>query len=74
MCNQDDVNNIISQHFFEYKEYSDEMIFPRFTRDSVPRYRLPIIELLTEILADEERLQNAINVAYSSKRFKTESI
>lgn len=21
MCNQDDVNNIISQHFFEYKEY-----------------------------------------------------
>jgi hypothetical protein len=71
MCNQDDVNNIISQHFFEYKEYSDEMIFPRFTRDSVPRYRLPIIELLTEILADEERLQNAINVAYSSKRYKT---
>ena len=54
---------VISQHFFEYKEYSDEMIFPRFTRDSVPRYRLPIIELLTEILADEERLQNAINVA-----------
>ena len=63
MCNQDNINNIINQHFFEYKEYSDEMIFPRFTRDSVPRYKTPIIYMLNNILADEERLQNTIDSA-----------
>ena len=71
MCNQDNINNIINQHFFEYKEYSDEMIFPRFTRDSVPRYKTPIIEMLNNILADEERLQNTIDSAYRGKRYKT---
>lgn len=71
MCNQDNINNIINQHFFEYKEYSDEMIFPRFTRDSVPRYKTPIIEMLNDILADEERLQNTIDSAYRGKRYKT---
>ena len=33
MCNQDNINEAINEHFFEYKEYSDEKIFTRFTRD-----------------------------------------
>lgn len=71
MCNKDNVNDIIKEHFFEYKEYSDEMIFPRFTRDSVPRYKAPIREMLNNILADAELLENVINVA--TKRGKGKS-
>ena len=71
MSNQDNINAIISQHFFEYKDYSDEMIFPRFTRDSVPRYKSPIREMLNSILADKERLEKAIRIASQSKKYKT---
>lgn len=71
MTNQDNVNAIVSQHFFEYKDYSDEMIFPRFTRDSVPRYKSPIREMLNSILADKERLEKAIRIASQSKKYKT---
>ena len=69
MCNQDNINDIINEHFFEYKEYSDEMIFPRFTRDSVPRYKSPIKEMLKDILADEELLKNTINIASKSSKY-----
>ena len=71
MCNQDNINDIVKEHFFEYKEYSDEMIFPRFTRDSVPRYKAPIREMLNNILADEELLEKTINVASKSRKYKT---
>ena len=71
MCNKEDINDIIKEHFFEYKEYSDEIIFPRFTRDSVPRYKAPIREMLNDILADSERLENTITVASKNKKYKT---
>lgn len=71
MSNQDNVNAIVNQHFFEYKDYSDEMIFPRFTRDSVPRYKSPIREMLNSILADKERLEKTIRVASQNKKYKT---
>lgn len=71
MCNKDNIKDIISEHFFEYKEYSDEMIFPRFTRDSVPRYKSPIKEMLNDILADEERLENAIKIASQSRKYNS---
>ena len=71
MCNQDNINDIINEHFFEYKEYSDEMIFPRFTRDSVPRYKSPIRDMLNDILADKERLENTINIANKNSKYKS---
>lgn len=71
MCNQDNINDIINEHFFEYKEYSDEIIFPRFTRDSVPRYKAPIREMLNDILADEELLENTINIASKNRKYKS---
>lgn len=70
ISNQDNINDIVNQHFFEYKDYSDEMIFPRFTRDSVPRYKSPIREMLNDILADNERLEKAIRIASQSKKYK----
>lgn len=71
MSNQDNINDIINGHFFEYKEYSDEVIFPRFTRDSVPRYKAPIREMLNDILADEEQLTNAIDIASKNRKYKS---
>lgn len=71
MCNQDNINEAINEHFFEYKEYSDEMIFPRFTRDSVPRYKSPIRDMLNDILADKERLENTINIASKNSKYKS---
>ena len=71
MCNQDNINEAINEHFFEYKEYSDEMIFPRFTRDSVPRYKSPIRDMLSDILADKERLENTINIASKNSKYKS---
>ncbi len=71
MCNQDNINDIINDHFFEYKEYSDEVIFPRFTRDSVPRYKSPIREMLNDILVDKERLENTINNASKNRKYKS---
>ena len=69
MSNQNNINDVIREHFFEYKEYSDEMIFPRFTRDSIPRYKSPIKDMLNNILADSEVLNSTINVAMKNKKY-----
>ncbi len=69
MSNQNNINDVIKEHFFEYKEYSDEMIFPRFTRDSIPRYKSPIKDMLNNILADSEVLNSTINVAMKNKKY-----
>ena len=71
MCNKDNINEIVKEHFFEYKQYSDEMIFPRFTRDSVPRYKAPIREMINNILADSELLENTINIASKNTKYKS---
>lgn len=47
------------------------MIFPRFTRDSVPRYKSPIRDMLNDILADKERLENTINIASKNSKYKS---
>ena len=67
MCNKDNINDIIKEHFLDYKDYSDDIIFPRFTKDSVTRYKMPIRELLNEILRDDQLLEIAINNSYSKK-------
>lgn len=71
MTGKDNINDIVKEHFFEYKEYSDEMIFPRFTRDSVPRYKAPIREMLKNILADTGLLEKTIEMASRNKKYKT---
>lgn len=71
ICNQDNINEIIKEHFVTYKKYSDEMIFPRFTRDSVPRYKSPIKEMLNDILADNERLEDTIHVASKNRKYES---
>ena len=71
MVNQDNINDIIKEHFFEYKEFSDEMIFPRFTRDSIPRYKAPIRDMLNDILVDSELLELTINIAMKNRKFES---
>ncbi len=71
ISNKDNINDIVKEHFFEYKEYSDEVIFPRFTRDSVPRYKTPIKDMLNNILADTELLKRTIEIASKNKRYQS---
>ena len=71
MIIEDNINEIIRQHFFEYKEYSDEIIFSRFTRDSVLRYKVPIRKMLNDILADNELLEETIERASQKSMYKT---
>lgn len=71
MINKDNINEIVKEHFLEYKQYSDEVIFPRFTRDSVPRYKLPIKDMLNNILSDNELLGDTIALEVRNGRYKS---
>lgn len=64
------INDIIKEHFNDYKEYSDNMIYPLITRDSIPRYKFPIKEMLNEILVNEELLKETVNKEIARKRYK----
>lgn len=71
MCNKDSINEIVKEHFLDYKQYSDEMIYPLITRDSIPRYKGPIKEMLKEILLNDELIEKIINDEIAKKRYET---
>lgn len=56
LCNKDNINEIIREHFVDYKTLSDQIIYPLITKDSIPRYKGPIIDLIDEIILDKERI------------------
>lgn len=70
MCNKETINEIVKEHFLDYKEYSDEMIYPLITRDSIPRYKGPIKEMLKDILSNQELLQNIAIDQVTKKRYQ----
>lgn len=70
MCNKETINEIVKEHFLDYKEYSDEMIYPLITRDSIPRYKGPIKEMLKDILSNQELLQNITIDQVNKKRYQ----
>ena len=55
MLVQNDVNELLAQHFEAYKsKILDNIYYPLKTIDSVPRFKNTIIHLLNEWLSDEE--------------------
>lgn len=70
MSNKENINEIVKEHFIDYKEYSDEMIYPLITRDSIPRYKGPIKEMLKEILMDSKLLENVVEQEIIKKRYE----
>lgn len=69
MCNKETVNEIVKEHFLDYKAYSDEMIYPLITRDSIPRYKGPIKEMLKDILSNQTLLQEIAVDQVTKKRY-----
>lgn len=72
LSNETNANEIIKEHFFSYKEYSDNVIFPRFTRDSVPRYKNLIKNMLNDILSDANLINMTSEIVTKSGRYKNE--
>ena len=53
-----EVNEITKEHLLNYQEFSDSIIHPLITKDSVPRYRGSIIEFCSQILNDNNKIRN----------------
>jgi hypothetical protein len=66
------VNLLLSDHFEEYKKMSDQIYHPIKTMDSVYRYMAPIQSLLTDIIADDELMQNMRERAMTIKKLDHE--
>ena len=57
-----EINEIAKLHFDDYKIFSDNIIQPLVTKDSVPRYKNPIEEMVNDILMDNDFI-NSISEA-----------
>lgn len=57
-----EINEIAKLHFDDYKVFSDNIIQPLVTKDSVPRYKNPIEEMVNDILMDNDFI-NSISEA-----------
>lgn len=53
------VNDLLEEHFIQYKDMADRILHPIKTIDSVYRYTGPIQTILSEILNDEDLLAKA---------------
>ncbi|GHU43800.1 hypothetical protein FACS1894111_10010 [Clostridia bacterium] len=71
---QQDVNLLLQDHFGEYKKMSDRIYHPIKTMDSVHRYMAPIQKILSDLLANEEQLQNMRERAINIKKHSGEEI
>ncbi len=61
MLVQNDVNELLAQHFESYKsKILDNIYYPLKTIDSIPRFKNTIIHLLNEWLSDEELIQKIV--------------
>lgn len=73
IVDQHDVNLLLQNHFGEYKKMADRVYHPIKTMDSVHRYMAPIRNLLSDVLADDELMQNMRERAMSIKKYTDES-
>ncbi len=68
--NQIDINDILSNHFEEFKRLSDNMYHPIKTLDSIHRYMTPIQNILAEVLNDDEIMELICERAMASNKYK----
>jgi hypothetical protein len=63
-------NDILQGHFEGYQILVNERIFhPMVTRDSVLRFKQPVLGLIDQIMADDERLGRMADQAVAEKRW-----
>lgn len=71
MLVQNDVNELLAQHFEAYKsKILDNIYYPLKTIDSVPRFKNTIIHLLNEWLSDEELIQSIVSQGIKRKVYE----
>ena len=68
---QQDVNDLLTEHFEEFRKLSDRLYHPIKTMDSVYRYMGPIQSLLGRILDDPELLAGMDRRAMAIRQYET---
>lgn len=56
----DGVNQILEEHFGNYKEYIDRIYHPLKTDDPVNMYKVPIIKMIDSIIGQDDKLEELI--------------
>ncbi len=70
--NKIDVNDLLLNHFEQFKKLSDNMYHPIKTMDSVHRYMTPIQNILSDILTDDESMNKIVKRAMITKKYEDE--
>lgn len=63
------VNELLQSHFGSYKNMIDRIYHPIKTMDSVHRYRIPISDILTDMLGNNEVLESMSKRAITIRSF-----
>ncbi|MDO4300076.1 MAG: DUF5716 family protein [Clostridia bacterium] len=69
---ENEVNQLLKDHFENYKQMSDRIYHPIKTMDSIHRYMTPIQNILTDTLSNEELMQLMCERAMTIKRYENE--
>jgi hypothetical protein len=69
---QNNINELLENHFEKYKPMTDRIYHPIKTMDSIHRYMAPIRELLTEIREDEKLLAGMRERAMTVRKYNEE--
>jgi hypothetical protein len=69
---QNDINDLLENHFEKYKPMTDRIYHPIKTMDSVHRYMTPIKDILTKLKLDETLIANMRNRAMMVRKYKHE--
>lgn len=56
----DGINQILEEHFENYKEYIDRIYHPLKTDDPVNMYKVPIIKMIDSIIGQDDKLEELI--------------
>ena len=67
--NQSDINDLLQNHFEDYKKMSDKIYHPIKTMDSVHRYMVPIQNLLMDALGNPDLMQAMCDRAMTVKKY-----
>jgi len=71
---ENEVNQLLKDHFENYKQMSDRIYHPIKTMDSIHRYMTPIQNILTDTLGNEELMQLICERAMTIKKYEDESL
>jgi NTP pyrophosphatase (non-canonical NTP hydrolase) len=69
---QNNVNELLENHFEKFKPLADRIYHPIKTMDSIHRYRTPVREILSEIQEDGELVSGMRERAMSVRKYETE--